>query len=70
MVHKKYSLYIRLYTGAFVILWTMAIIKEEPEKYASTLSYLPSDNSDILKDTSTFLHAYNQALSKLQKQKT
>ena len=48
----------------------MAIIKEEPEKYASTLSYLPSDNSDILKDTSTFLHAYNQVLSKWQKQKT
>ena len=27
------------------------------------ISYLPSDNSDILKDTSTFLHAYNQAMT-------
>ena len=27
------------------------------------INYLPSDNSDILKDTSTFLHAYNQAMT-------
>lgn len=27
------------------------------------ISYLPSDNSDILKDTSTFLHEYNQAMT-------
>ena len=34
------------------------------------ISYLPSDNANILSDTSTFLSAYNQALSKLQQQKT
>ncbi len=33
------------------------------------ISYLPSDNSDILKDTSTFLHAYNQAMT-IKQQKT
>ena len=34
------------------------------------ISYLPSDNSNILKDTSTFLSVYNQAISELKHQKT
>ena len=33
------------------------------------ISYLPSDNSDILKDTSTFLYTYNQAVA-TEQQKT
>ena len=70
MVHKNIVCVFGFMQVRLWYYWAMAIIKEELEKYASTLSYLPSDNSDILKDTSTFLHAYNQALSKLQKQKT
>ena len=34
------------------------------------ISYLPQDNSNILKDTSTFLDTYNKAIKELQQQKT
>ncbi len=34
------------------------------------ISYLPHDNSNILKDTSTFLDTYNKAIKELQQQKT
>jgi len=34
------------------------------------ISYLPSDDTNILKDTSTFINTYNQVLGELQQQKT
>lgn len=34
------------------------------------ISYLPTDNSDILKDTSTFLDIYNEVIGELRQQKT
>lgn len=34
------------------------------------ISYLPSDNANILQDTSIFLQAYNQAIKGIQQQKT